>query len=56
MGNPVPYWQSDPDYYSNNDPDRKGHLQRIKENLHIDKLIDIASSDGSYSLRIPKKT
>jgi len=52
MPDPIPYWRSDPDYYGKNDPLRKSHLERIKENLRIDKLIKLASSDGSYSITI----
>lgn len=50
----IPYWKSDPDYFSKNHPDRESHLQKIKQSLRIDRLIDMASSDGSYSVMIKK--
>lgn len=54
MVDPIPYWRSDPDYYSKNHPDRPSHIQRIKQNLRIDKLISMASNDGSYSITVRK--
>lgn len=52
MANPIPYWGSDKDYYTHSDPNKKSHLQRIKDNLSIDNLIKMASSDSSYSITI----
>lgn len=51
----IPFWRSDKDYYPKDHPEYKSHMQRIKESLRIDKLIDMASSDGSYSVTIKGK-
>lgn len=52
MSDPIQWWKTDPDYYPIGHPERKGHLQRLKENLKIDKLIRMSSSDQSYSLTL----
>lgn len=51
---PISWFKYDPDYYSRNDPERPKHLKKLKEMLHIDNLVSMGSSDGSYSLTYKK--
>lgn len=55
MSTPIPYYLSDPDYYSSKDSNRKSHIQRIKELLYIDSLISMASVDGSYGITVGRQ-
>ena len=54
MSTPINFWKSDKDYYAVTDIKYKDHIKRIRDNLRIDKLINLASSDGSYSLTVKK--
>lgn len=55
MGDPVPYWRSDPDYYSVRHEHRTEHLRRIECNRRIDARIDASSGDGSYAVLVTRR-
>lgn len=54
MSTPIPYYLSDPDYYSNKDPDKKNHIANILRNSYISNLITMASVDNTYSILVRK--
>ena len=54
MGNPVPYYISQRDYYSRKDPKYKKHIAEIEARERIDSRIDASAGDYSYSVIVDK--
>lgn len=54
MSTPINWYKQDRDYYSPKDSNYKDHIKSIVRNLKLDKLINLASLDGSYSILVKK--
>ena len=55
MGIPVPWWQSDRDYYPKSDPRRAAHLAHIETQQRISARIDASAGDRSYAVVVRKE-
>ena len=50
MGDPIPYWQDDPDYFPVRDERRVKHLAEIRRRRRIESAVNAAVADGSYAV------
>ena len=55
MSTPIPYYLSDPDYYNRKDSNYISHIGNIIYNNTINRLITMASVDGSYSILVGRQ-
>lgn len=52
MGDPIPIWRDDPDYFGVRDERRAGHVAEIRRRRWIENVVDAAIADGSYAVVI----
>lgn len=51
MGDPIPFWRDDPDYFPLRDERRSAHMAD-RHRRRIDSALDAAVADGSFAVVI----